>query len=93
MASVSIQFSHPQLPSGSRAVTLTVPDAKLIEFADNLIEYKYKGQGVDGADLTRVQAIDKLMNSTLDGYKQLYRRTKADALKESNLPDPGDLDA
>ena len=70
MATVTVQFAHPQITINRQ---LTVPDAKLLEFADLLI-----AASTDETPPTRQEAIQAWGDKLLDASKDRYKRLKYD---------------
>ena len=70
MATITVQFAHPQVTVNRQ---LTVPDAKLLEFADLLI-----AASTDETPPTRQEAIQQWGDKLLDASKDRYRRLKYD---------------
>ena len=89
MATISIQFSHPQL---THTETLTVPDAKVVEFADLLRNFNYPPEGDPPVAITRAAAITRWCESYLNGVRGYYKRLKEDEAK-SQLTPPDEIDA
>jgi hypothetical protein len=89
MASISFNITHPQL---TKTVTITVTDARLLEFVDNLRNHVYGKPGTPPTALTRTQAADKLLADFEAEARRLYKQTKA-AANAATLPAPGDIDA
>ena len=84
MASISFNVTHPQL---TKTVTITVADARLLEFADNLRNATYN----TGVVLTRAQAVDRLLEDMARDLRALYKESKA-AADRATLPAPGEID-
>ncbi len=80
MASFSITATHPQL---STTKTITVTDARMVEFADNIRL---------GTNLTRAQAIDGLLADVERYMRERYKRAK-EATDRAALVPPGEIDA
>ena len=89
MASISITITHPQL---TKTVTVTVADARLLEFVDNLRNHFYAKQGTPPVALTRAAAADKLLADLEFEVRNLYRNSKA-AADRATLPAVSEVDA
>jgi hypothetical protein len=83
MATITLTISHPQL---SKTQTLTVPDARLVEFIDNLRNHVYQPP-----NQTRVQAVDALAANWETNVRRLYKHAK-EAADRAALPAPGEID-
>lgn len=81
MATITVQFAHPQVTVNR---SLTVPDAKLLEFADLLI-----AASTDTTPPTRQVAIqewgDKLLQASKDRYKRLKYDVDMAAIVEADI--------
>ena len=87
MASISFNITHPQL---SKTVTITVTDARLLEFVDNLRNHYYGKP--NSIALTRTAAVDKLLADFETKLRNLYKESKS-AAERAALPAPGEVDA
>ena len=86
MASLAITLTHPSL---TRSVTLTVPDARMIEFMDALRNHIY---GTPSAPVTRIQAAETLINDMASQARGLYARAKW-AEADAAVAPIGEIDA
>ena len=96
MASITVTFTHPQL---TRTETLTVPDAKLVEFADLLRTLNYPDEvpagspeGTPASDPTRAKAIQYFAEGMIRSVRETYKRLKDQEAKAA-VPAPGEIDA
>ena len=89
MASITVTFTHPQL---TRTETLTVPDAKLIEFVDLLRNLNYPQEGAPLAPPTRAKAVEYFAQAMIRSVRETYRRLKAQQAVAA-VPAPGEIDA
>lgn len=89
MASFVLTITHPQF---SKTQTITVPDARLAEFFDNLRNHVYGKPGTPPVALTRMQAVDKFAADWAADVNRLHKQAKA-AADAATLPAPGDIDA
>ena len=69
MASLAVQFTHPVITVSSN---LAFTDAKMVEFADLLID-------TYGGGLTRSEAVQIFADSMVQSAKDAYRKMKYDA--------------
>jgi len=72
--------------------SITVSDAKLVEFLDYLRTYHYPQEGDPPAKITRVQAATRFAQGMIQGTKDTYKRYKQLSDREA-LPAPGEIDA
>ena len=89
MASITVTFTHPQL---TRTETLTVSDAKLVEFADLLRTLNYPDEGDPLADPTRAKAIQYFAEAMIRSVRETFKRLKDQQAKAAVLA-PGEIDA
>lgn len=89
MASISFNITHPNL---TKTVTITVADARLLEFMDNLRNHFYGQPGTPPVPLTRLQTADKLLADFEDKVRRLYKESKA-AADRATLAPPPEVDA
>lgn len=86
MASLAITLTHPQL---TRSTTITVPDARMLEFMDALRHHIY---GQPTAPVTRLQAAETLLNDLAANARGLYARAKKAEANAAAAPIP-EIDA
>ena len=86
MASLAITLTHPQL---TRSVTITVPDARMLEFMDALRNRIY---GTPSAPVTRIVAAETLVNDLAANARGLYARAKKAEADAAAVPIP-EIDA
>ena len=86
MASITINVTHPQL---TRSKTITLSDARLLEFADVLRTHVY---GTPAAPVTRVQAVDTLLLDMSAQARGLWARAKSAEAAAIASPPP-EIDA
>lgn len=89
MASIVLTISHPSL---SKTQTITMPDARLVEFIDNLRNHVYGKPGTPPVALTRAQAVDKFASEWDVAIRRRYKEAKAIA-DAATLTPPGEIDA
>jgi hypothetical protein len=89
MANITFTITHPSL---SKTQTITVSDARLVEFIDNLRNHVYGKPGTPPAVLTRVATVDKLLADLEAEVRRLYKGSK-EAADRATLPAPGEIDA
>jgi hypothetical protein len=89
MASVSFNITHPQL---TKTVTITVSDARLLEFMDNLRNHYYGKPGTPPVALTRLETADKFLADFEAEARQLYKASK-EAANRATLTPPSEIDA
>jgi hypothetical protein len=86
MASLTLTLTHPSL---TRSVTITVPDARMLEFVDALRSYVY---GTQTAPVTRIQAAETLLNDLAANARAMYARAKQAEADAAVIP-IGEIDA
>lgn len=89
MASVTITFSHPQL---THSETLTVADARLVEFADLLRNYNYPQEGSPAAAISRAEAINRFAEGVIQSVRITYKGLKDAEARAALTPAP-EIDA
>jgi hypothetical protein len=84
MATITLTITHPLL---SKTQTITLPDARLVEFVDNLRNHIYAQPAQ-----TRSEAVDTFVANWETNVRRLYRHAK-EAADRATLTPPGEIDA